>query len=69
MKLSEKDRKELNELYLRAQNTPVIQIGSIDLSTCMWDNYRAKMFKLGKKYGFNPKTIRGIDSKTGEVVL
>jgi hypothetical protein len=30
---------------------------------------REKMEQLGKKYGFDPKQMKGISPKTGEVTL
>ena len=71
MKLTDEDRIELVEMYERAQNTPVIQIapGTKDLATSAWEEVRSFMLKLGTKYGFNADNIKGIDNKTGEVML
>lgn len=72
--LSEEDRKELAEMYRRAQTTPVIWLPTEynpnpkDWAQQAWDEVRAKMDDLGKKYGFDPKKIKGISSKTGEVL-
>lgn len=67
--LSEEDRKALAELYHRAETTPMIWMGgnTKDWSRQAWDEVRAKMDELGKKYGFDPRQMKGISSKTGEV--
>jgi len=71
--LSEEDRKALAELYHRAETTPMIAMTSDDMlhgrdwASRAWDEVRAKMDELGKKYGFDPRTMKGISSKTGEV--
>ena len=69
--LSEKDRKELAELYHKAETTPMIWMGgsSKDWSQQTWDEVRDKMDELGKKYGFDPRKMKGISNKTGEVSL
>jgi len=73
--LSEKDRKELAELYETAQTTPVIAMTTDDMihgrdwATQAWNRVREKMVELGKKYGFDPKEMKGISSETGEVLL
>lgn len=41
-------------------------IGGRDLASLAWDQVRAKMDELGKKYGYNPKTVQ-INQETGEV--
>ena len=71
IKLSEEDRKELVKLYERAQTTPVIKMSmsSPSWATQAWDDVRRKMDVLGKKYGFDPKKMKGIKKKTGEIVL
>lgn len=71
IKLSEEDRAELVKLYETAQTTPMIRLsmGSKDWAAQAWDRVREKMDELGKKYGFNPKSMRGIDKKTGEVTF
>ena len=71
--LSEKDRKELTELYKRAQTTPVIgfsvqqMIEGRDWASQAWNEVRERMDELGTQYGFDPKKMRKINSKTGEV--
>jgi len=73
IKLSEEDRKQLVELYEEAQRTPMIgfstsqMIEGRDLASLAWDRVRSKMDELGKKYGFDPRKIKGI-KKTGEVI-
>jgi len=69
IKLSEEDRQELVKLYARARTTPVIKMSTLGPSWAdqAWDDVRRKMDELGKKYGFNPKEMKGINPKTGEV--
>lgn len=73
--LSEEDRKELVELYKRAQHTPVIgfscqqMLEGKDLASLSWTDVRNKMAELGKKYGFDPTKMKGIASETGEVFV
>lgn len=75
IKLSEEDRKELADLYHTAQTTPVIALTCQDMlegrdwATLAWNDVRKKMDELGKKYGFDPRKMKGIDSKSGEVHL
>ena len=69
IKLSENDRKELVKLYEEAETTPMMLVGSVCLSESAWDAVRQKMDKLGEKYRFNPKTMKGIDKKTGIVYI
>lgn len=69
--LSEEDRKELVELYRKAQTTPVIALSTEDMmagrtwSAMAWDKVRERMKELGKKYGYDPTSP--IDPETGEV--
>jgi len=71
--LSEEDRKELVQLYETAETMPVIgfsvrqMIEGENLASLAWNRVRQFMDKLGKKYGFNPKKIKGINKITGEV--
>lgn len=73
--LSDEDRKELAKMYEEAQTTPVIgcsmkdMIEGRDWASLAWNRVRAKMDDFGKKYGFDPKKIRGINKQTGEVSL
>lgn len=66
--LNNEDRKELAELYRKAQVTPVIitGFGTTDQATLAWDRVRKFMDKLGEKYGFDP-SIYSINSITGEI--
>ena len=69
VKLDEVDRKKLVEMYATAQRTPVITLGygMTDFATQAWNEVRAFMQELGKKYGFDPGYIKGIDANTGEI--
>ena len=69
--LSEEDRKALVALYEDAQTTPAIlfDYSHPDLATIAWMDVRRKFDELGKKYGFNPKQIKGINKVTGEILL
>lgn len=71
MKLDEEDRKEIKRLYETAQTTPVITlgVGTKSFAEGAWDNVREKMDELSKKYGFDPKAMKGIDPETGEIKL
>jgi len=75
IKLSEEDRKELVELYEEAEKTPMIAmsladgIAGRDWATQAWNEVKAKMDELGKKYGFDPSQMKGINKKTGEIGL
>jgi len=68
--LSEEDRKELVKLYEDAQTTPVIYFRpGVSLADTAWRWVRQKMDELGKKYGFDPRKMKGINKKTGEIAL
>ena len=75
IKLLEEDRKELVKLYEEAERMPMIgfsvkqMIEGRDWASQAWDHVRKKMDELGEKYGFDPKRIRGISKKTGEVFI
>lgn len=43
-------------------------IGGRSLADTPWSNVSQKMDELGKKYGFDPKKMKGINKKTGEFV-
>lgn len=66
--------QELLDLTNKAQNTPVIAMSlrdgleGRDFATQAWDKVRAKWGELGKRYGFDPTKVRGLDSNTGEVL-
>ena len=68
IKLNEDDRKELAELYRKAQVTPVIitGFGATDQATLAWNRVRKFMDKLGEKYGFDPSDY-SINTETGEI--
>lgn len=61
-------------MYRTAQTTPVIALSTKailegrDWASMAWDDVRHKMDELGKKYGFDPKLMKGINFKTGEVI-
>ena len=68
--------EELNELYRRTQTKPISVTQIIDElketyfpspKQLRWAEVRHKMDELGKKYGFDPRTMKGIDFKTGEL--
>ena len=67
IKISEEEITELADLSRTAQTTPAIIIGQS--ATRAWEKVTAKFDELGKKYGFDPSKIKGIDAKTGEVYL
>ena len=68
--LSDEDRKELVKLYENAQTTPAFSmiVGGRSLDDTPWSMVRRKMDELGKKYGFDPKKMKGFNRKTGEIV-
>jgi len=65
--------QELIDLTHRAEQTPVIALSLADglsgrdFSAQAWENVRARWHELGRKYGFDPTQVRGIDTDTGEV--
>lgn len=76
IELSEEDRKELVKLYEEAEKTPYLVYqtemrGGIpharDTASDAWNRVRYKMEELGKKYGFDPRKMKGINKKTGEI--
>lgn len=75
IKLSSQDLKELLELTRKAETTPVIALSlkdgleGRDWSALAWDKVRDKWHELGRKYGFDPTQVKGIDTKTGEVLI
>jgi len=66
--LNTKDAGELLALYRRAQGTPVIKMSmsSPSWADSAWEDVRRRMDELGKKYGFDPRKIKGIQPN-GEV--
>lgn len=70
IQLDEADRNELATLYNKMLNTPVVSLtGRAEDS---WQEQARKevcrkLDELGKKYNFNPRKMRGINAKTGEV--
>lgn len=78
IKLSEEDRAALVKLYERAERTPMLVYHTElkdgvptarDTATDAWADVRRKMEELGKKYGFEPKKMKGISKKTGEITI
>ena len=75
IQLSEEDRQKLVKMYCDAQRTPVIGFSTLDmiegrdLASLAWDRLRGEIDALGKKYGFDPKKMKGIHSQTGEVLI
>jgi len=73
IKLSNEDREELVKLYERAERTPVLVYSTSpivrDTASDSWESVRRKMDALGKKYKFDPRQMKGINKKTGEVRL
>ena len=71
--LNKKDLQELLKLTNEAQNTPVVCMSVAqglrgeDWASQVWERVREKWHELGKKYGFDPTTIKGVDTETGEV--
>ena len=72
--ISKDELQELLNLTEKAQNTPVMAMSvedgleGRDFATQAWDKVRAKWEELGKKYGFVPARVRGIDKNTGEII-
>ncbi len=73
--LTEDELVALTELYRDAQNTSLMALSIADglagrdFSSTAWRRVKEEMDHLGKKYGFHPKNIRGINGITGEVLL
>ena len=73
--LTPEDLDELVKLTTEAKNTPVIALSlrdgleGRDFATQAWNRVRDKWGELGKKYGFIPTRVRGIDTKTGQVIF
>ena len=59
---------EMAELIRRteiAKETPVICItGHVDMATLAWRDVKRYWKELGRKYGFDPEKIAGIDKRT-----
>ena len=75
IKITREELDKLLNLTKVAQTTPVIgfsvrqMLSGEDLSRQAWYRVKAKWRELGKKYGFNPQEVRGINATTGEVLL
>ena len=75
IQLTEEELKHLIELTKKAENTPVIAMSleagmkGRDWATLAWNDVRDYWHELGRKYDFDPTKVKGIDSKTGEVLL
>jgi len=74
--ITKDELEELKDLTREAEDIPPIFIlpedsllHNRDLSSYAWDLVRDYWFELGKKYGFDPRKVKGIDSKTGEIVF
>lgn len=73
--LNKEELDHLKELTREASNTPVIAMSSHDIltgrdwSSMAWDQVRYYWQELGRKYGFDPEEVKGINSTTGEVML
>ena len=65
-KISEVDLNKLLELYKKAQNTPVMLVGSVDLSQEAWNEAGIFQQELGKKYDYDWEKV-AINGK-GEVI-
>jgi len=65
------EAKHLQDLYLKAQATPMIKFSSDpmekDLSTQAWDAVRAEYERLGEKYNFNPELVQ-ISPASGRII-
>lgn len=72
--LSKEELKKLLDLTHEAETTPVIALSledglrGKDWSAQAWDRVRDNWKELGKKYGFEPSQVKGIDSSTREVL-
>lgn len=75
IKIPKDELQELLTLTEEAQNTPVMAMSvqdgmeGRDFATQAWNKVRAKWDELGKKYGFAPAQVRGIDKNTGEILI
>ena len=58
---------ELKKRQHRAQHTPVILIGGVDVSTEAWNKVREYGLMLSQKYGYIYENY-AINTKTGEVI-
>lgn len=60
--ITEEEHKRLQDLYNKAQNTPVIAMSvkdgleGRDFATLAWNEVRNYMDRLGEKYGYDPAT-------------
>lgn len=75
IKLSPEDLEELLKVTREAEKTPVIAMSlsdgleGRDFATQAWDKVRDKWEELGKKYGFSPHRVKGINKDTREVLV
>jgi hypothetical protein len=74
--ITEEELQELKELTSQAETVPPVFIlpedsllHNRDLGSYAWDVVRDYWLELGKKYGFDPRKVKGIDSNTGEVLF
>ena len=64
VKLTSEEHSRLMELYQKARNTPMIAmttqdaLSGKDWATQAWDEVRAYMDELGKRYGYIPQTAQ-----------
>lgn len=67
MKLTEEETNELVRLYQRMQSAPIVMLDhKHDYHEQCTEDVRRYMDNLGKKYGFDPQKIKGIN-KQGEI--
>jgi len=72
--LEKEDLQELVNLTNEAKTTPVLAMSvrqgleGKDWASQAWERVRDKWDELGKKYGFTPTAVQGIDMETGEVL-
>ncbi len=65
--ITKEELVELKKRQLRAQNTPVILVGGVDVSTKAWNHVREYGLMLSQKYGYIYEDW-AINTITGEVV-
>lgn len=75
IKLAPEDLEELIRVTREAEKTPVIAMSlsdgleGRDFATRAWNKVRDKWEELGKKYGFCPGRVKGINTRTGAVIV
>ena len=73
--LTKKELQKILELNDRANNTPVMVLSTAqglagkDFAKLAVEDLREYWIELGKKYDFNPEDTKGIDTKTGKLIL